>query len=109
MLTAALAKNPDAICIAALDSKAVIPCWIRPTLQAFPSLGFDSGVDSDIPLATAATDNYAAGGIAADNLAELIGYEGALRSSSTTRPATPVSCAGMGLSTGLRKPIPTSP
>ncbi|NLY52820.1 MAG: ABC transporter substrate-binding protein [Firmicutes bacterium] len=76
MLTAALAKNPDAICIAALDSKAVIPLLEQADAAGIPIIGFDSGVDSDIPLATAATDNYAAGGIAADNLAELIGYEG---------------------------------
>jgi ribose transport system substrate-binding protein len=39
-------------------------------------VGFDSGVDSDIPVATAATDNIAAAALAADKMAELIGGEG---------------------------------
>ena len=39
-------------------------------------VGFDSGVDSDIVLTTAATDNVAAAAMAADKMAELIGNEG---------------------------------
>src|SRR5258707_10741260 len=39
-------------------------------------MGFDSGVDSDIPPATAATDNIAAAGAAADKMASLIGGTG---------------------------------
>src|SRR4029453_145739 len=41
-----------------------------------PVIGFDSGVDSDIPVSTAATDNIAATALAADKMAELIGGEG---------------------------------
>ncbi len=41
-----------------------------------PVVGFDSGVDSDIPVATAATDNIAAAGYAADKMAQLIGDQG---------------------------------
>src|SRR5207248_11103770 len=41
-----------------------------------PVIGFDSGVDSDIPVTTAATDNIAAAGNAADKMAELIGDSG---------------------------------
>jgi ribose transport system substrate-binding protein len=76
MLQAALNKNPDAICIAALDSVAVIPLLEQAHARNIPVIGFDSGVDSDIPVTTAATDNYAAAGKAADRMAELIGYEG---------------------------------
>jgi ribose transport system substrate-binding protein len=39
-------------------------------------IGFDSGVDSDIPVTTAATDNIAAAATAADKMAELIGGSG---------------------------------
>ena len=39
-------------------------------------IGFDSGVDSDIPVTTAATDNVAAAALAADKLAEAIGGSG---------------------------------
>jgi ribose transport system substrate-binding protein len=76
MLQAALAKNPAAICLAALDSKAVVPLLEEAQSKGIPIIGFDSGVDSDIPVATAATDNLAAAALAADKMAELIGEEG---------------------------------
>jgi ribose transport system substrate-binding protein len=76
MLQAALAKKPQAICFAALDSKAAVPLLKKAQAGKIPVVGFDSGVDSDIPVATAATDNLAAAGFAADKLAQLIGDDG---------------------------------
>jgi ribose transport system substrate-binding protein len=76
MLQAALAKDPDAICFAALDSQAAIPLLEQAQEQGIPVVGFDSGVDSDIPVATAATDNIAAAALAADKMAEAIDGEG---------------------------------
>jgi ribose transport system substrate-binding protein len=76
MLQAALDKKPAAICLAALDSKAVIPLLEKAKAAGIPVIGFDSGVDSDIPVTTAATDNLAAAAKAADMMAELIGGEG---------------------------------
>lgn len=76
MLQAALDKKPQAICFAALDSKAAIPLLEKAKAANIPVVGFDSGVDSDIPVTTAATDNIAAAGAAADKMAELIGGEG---------------------------------
>ncbi len=76
MLQAALAKRPKAICFAALDSKAAVPLLKKAQAAKIPVVGFDSGVDSDIPVATAATDNIAAAGFAADKMAQLIGGQG---------------------------------
>ncbi len=76
MLQVALEKNPSAICLAALDSQAVVPLLERAQAAGIPIIGFDSGVDSDIPVTTAATDNIAAAAHAADKMAELIGGEG---------------------------------
>jgi ribose transport system substrate-binding protein len=76
MLQAALDKKPQAICFAALDSKAAIPLLEKAKAANIPVVGFDSGVDSDIPVTTAATDNIAAAGAAADKMAELIGDTG---------------------------------
>ncbi|MGZ5410716.1 MAG: substrate-binding domain-containing protein, partial [Aeromicrobium sp.] len=76
MLNTELAKKPAALCFAALDSKAA-----GPTLQKFkdaniPVIAFDSGVDSDIPLTTVATDNVAAAALAADKMGEKLGGKG---------------------------------
>jgi ribose transport system substrate-binding protein len=76
MLAAALAKKPAAIGFAALDSQAAIPLLKQAKEAGIPVIAFDSGVDSDIPMATAATDNIAAAALAADKMAELIGDEG---------------------------------
>ena len=76
MLSAALAKKPQALGFAALDSKAAIPLLQKAQDAKIPVIAFDSGVDSDIPLTTCRTDSVAAAGTAADKMAELIGDEG---------------------------------
>ena len=76
MLQAELDKNPAAVCFAALDSQAAVPLLQQFKDKNIPVIGFDSGVDSDIPVTTAATDNIKAAGEAADKLGELIGGSG---------------------------------
>ncbi len=76
MLAAALAKNPTAIGFAALDSQAAIPLLKQAQEKGIPVIAFDSGVDSDIPVSTASTDNVAAAALAADKMADLIGGSG---------------------------------
>src|SRR3954469_3028141 len=76
MLTNALQKHPDALGFAALDSKASAPLMDQAKSQKIPVVAFDSGVDSDVPVTTAATDNKAAAAEAAKHLAELIGNKG---------------------------------
>lgn len=76
MLSAALAKKPAAIGFAALDSQAATPLLKQAEAAKIPVIAFDSGVDSDIPAATAATDNKAAAALAAEKMAALIGDEG---------------------------------
>ncbi|ASJ73292.1 ABC transporter substrate-binding protein [Granulosicoccus antarcticus] len=76
MLAAALAKSPDAIGFAALDSQAAIPLLRKANEAGIPIVAFDSGVASDIPVSTATTDNSAAAALAADKMAEFIGGAG---------------------------------
>lgn len=76
MLTTALGKNPSAIGFAALDSQAATPLLEEAKSKDIPVVAFDSGVDSDIPVATATTDNKDAAAEAAKQLADLIGGKG---------------------------------
>ena len=76
MLQTALDKSPAAIGFAALDSQAAGPLLQQAKDQSIPVIAFDSGVDSDIPLTTAATDNLAAAAEAAKHMAEAVGHEG---------------------------------
>lgn len=76
MLRTALDKKPDAIGFAALDSQAATPLLEEASEQDIPIIAFDSGVDSDIPITTASTNNYAAASLAAEKMAELMDEEG---------------------------------
>lgn len=76
ILQTALDKNPAAIGFAALDSQAATPLLEQAQSSGIPVIAFDSGVDSDIPLTTAATDNKAAAAEAAKQMVEAIGGSG---------------------------------
>ena len=76
MLSSALAKKPAALGFAALDSKAAAPVLQQFKDANIPVVAFDSGVDSDIPVTTAATDNKAAASEAAKHMCTLIGGAG---------------------------------
>ncbi|MBT2519272.1 ABC transporter substrate-binding protein [Streptomyces sp. ISL-90] len=75
-LQTALDKGPDAIGFAALDSQAAGPYLQQAQDAGIPVIAFDSGVDSDIPVTTAATDNKAAAAEAAKHMVELVGDTG---------------------------------
>jgi ribose transport system substrate-binding protein len=76
MLSNALAKKPDALALAALDSKAAATLLKQAKDQGIPVIAFDSGVESDIPVTTAATNNLKAAASAAKHLSELLGGKG---------------------------------
>ena len=76
MSSAAMAKKPAALGIAAIDSQATVPLLKTAQKDGIPIIAFDSGVASDIPLTTASTDNLASAALAADKLVELIGGSG---------------------------------
>lgn len=83
MLKNAMTKKPAAICLAALDTKSVMEQLNECKSNNIPVVGFDSGVP-DAPegsiYATASTDNYAAAGLAAENLFKNEAFQTALKS-----------------------------
>ncbi|OEV04105.1 ABC transporter substrate-binding protein [Streptomyces oceani] len=76
MLRNSLGRDPDAVGLAALDSRAVEPLLKDAKKDDVPVIAFDSGVDSDIPLTTAATDNKAAAAAAAKHMAKALDGKG---------------------------------
>ena len=84
-LNAAIAKKPTAICLAALDTTACLDAIKEAQSKNIPIIGFDSGVP-DAPegaiKANAATDNKAAGELAATEMYKLI--EDKIKSASGT-------------------------
>lgn len=76
LLQTVLDKHPDAVGFAAIDSQAAGPLMQQAKTDKIPVIAFDSGVDSDVPVTTASTDNLAAAAEAAKHMAELVGHEG---------------------------------
>ncbi|QWW19968.1 ABC transporter substrate-binding protein [Schaalia sp. 19OD2882] len=75
-LQAALDSKPAAIGFAALDSGAAEPVLQKVKAANIPVIAFDSGVDSDIPLTTVQTDNYAAAQEAAKHMVDALKGKG---------------------------------
>lgn len=103
MLNSAINANPPAIGLAALDTDACLDA-IQSAMDAnIPIIGFDSGVP-DAPegavYANAATDNYAAGAVAADGMYEGIKDKlgnGQVRIGEVNQDATSESITQRGL------------
>jgi ribose transport system substrate-binding protein len=76
LLRTALARNPQAIVLSAVDSRALTPYLEEAQGANIPVVGIDSGVDSPIVQTTVGIDNYGAGVLAADKMAELLNKKG---------------------------------
>ncbi|MBJ2355990.1 ABC transporter substrate-binding protein [Sphaerochaeta sp. S2] len=87
MLNNAMAKNPVAIALAALNTSSVLDQLQQAKSQGIPVIGFDSGVP-EAPegsiWANASTNNYAAAGMAAEKMFEVI--KGKIEAASIAKP-----------------------
>jgi ribose transport system substrate-binding protein len=88
-LNAALAKNPAAICLAALDTESVTSQLNDAKSKGIPVIGFDSGVPNapaGTIVSTAATNNEAAGALAADKMFENPVIKAKIQAATTESP-----------------------
>ena len=69
-------KKPAGILLAALDSKALIPPVEEAMKAGIPVVMVDSGVDSDVPVASILTDQVKGGQMAGEQMAKLLGGKG---------------------------------
>lgn len=89
MLNNVIAKNPAAICLAALDTKSVDQQLKDCLAKKIPVIGFDSGVPNAPAgsiLATCSTNNENAGALAADTLFKDANYLAKLKAATTDNP-----------------------
>jgi ribose transport system substrate-binding protein len=70
------ASQPAGILLAALDSEALIPPVEEAMAAGVPVAMADSGINSDAPVASIITDQYAGGFAAGEEMARLLGEEG---------------------------------
>ncbi|MFC7404318.1 ABC transporter substrate-binding protein [Georgenia alba] len=76
MLRSAIDRQPDAIGYAALDPEACVPLYEQAEQAGIPIVEFDAPCNSEYSQNLAATDSIAAGALAAEHMAEIIGGEG---------------------------------
>src|SRR5262249_6762553 len=76
ILDSMIARRVDGIAIAAAERKALVKSINRAADLGIPLTVFDSAVDTDRYLTFLATDNYAAGKMAARDLGRLLGGSG---------------------------------
>lgn len=69
-------RRVDAICLAPIDKKAMVSVVERAAAQKIPVIIFDSPVDTEKFVSQVATDNYAAGALAAERMGEILGGKG---------------------------------
>ena len=89
MLNASLSKNPQGICLAALDTESVTSQLEQAKEGGIPVIGFDSGVPNapeGTIQATASTDNFAAAGLAAEEMMKNADFAALLEAATADAP-----------------------
>lgn len=76
IVEAMINRRVDAIVLAPIDKKAMVGVVERAAAQNIPVIIFDSGIDTDKFVTQVATDNYKAGQLAADRMAQILGGKG---------------------------------
>lgn len=76
IVEAMINRRVDAIALAPIDKKVMVSVVDRAAREKIPVVIFDSGVDTDNFVSQVATDNFAAGQLAADRMGEILGGKG---------------------------------
>lgn len=77
ILDAVVSEHPDVLCLAAIDMDSCVAQLEYAEENGIPVVVLDSGINHDeLIYSVCATDNYAAGQLAAQKMSELIGGEG---------------------------------
>lgn len=76
IVEAMINQRVDAIVLAPIDKKVMVGVVDRAHSAKIPVVIFDSGIDTPNYVSLVATDNYAAGQLAADRMGEILGGKG---------------------------------
>lgn len=88
-LNAVLAKNPAALCLAALDTESVTAQLNDAKAKGIPVIGFDSGVPNAPEgsiVSTASTNNESAGAVAAEEMFKVPEVKAAIDAATADKP-----------------------
>ncbi len=106
IVDAMINRHVDAIALAPIDRKAMISVVDRAADANIPLIVFDSGVDTDRFVSRVATDNYKAGGLAAERLAKILGGKGQVIMVAVQPGAASTEAREKGFEDVMRKKFP---
>ena len=106
IVEAMINKRVDAICVAPIDSRALVNPVERATREGIPVIVFDSGVDTDVFIARVATDNYRGGQIAAERIGQILGGKGKIAMVATMAGAASTTAREKGFEDFIRQHHP---
>ncbi|HYP12401.1 MAG TPA: substrate-binding domain-containing protein [Bryobacteraceae bacterium] len=99
-------KRVDAIGLAPIDRRAMAGVVERASRSGVPVVIFDSAVDTDAFVTQVATDNYAAGAVAAQRLAEIINGKGKVAVVATMAGAASTLAREQGFEDAIKRDHP---
>lgn len=106
IMDAMINRRVDAICVAPIDKKVMVNVVERAAKSGIPVVIFDSGIDTDSFVSQVATDNYAAGQVAADRLGEITGGKGKIVIVAVQPGAASTMAREEGFETRIKEKFP---
>ena len=106
LIDAMINQRVDAICVAPIDKKIMVSAIDRASSQGIPVVIFDSPVDTQNFVAQVATDNYAAGQLAAQRMGEVLHGQGNVAIVAVEVGAASTMAREQGFEEGIKKNSP---
>jgi ribose transport system substrate-binding protein len=103
IMNAMINRHLDAIAVSPIDRKALVSVVERATAEKIPVIIFDTGVETDKFVARVATDNYAAGRMAAERIGAILNGKGTVLMVACQPGATSTIAREQGFEDVLRE------
>lgn len=106
IVDAMINRRVDAICLAPIDKKVMVNVVERAAKANIPVVIFDSAIDTDSFVSQVATDNFAAGQLAADRMGEILGGKGKIVMVAVQPGAASTMAREEGFETRIKEKFP---
>lgn len=101
-----ITRRVDAICLAPIDKTAMVSVVDRATRENIPVVIFDSPVDTQSFVAQVATDNYAAGVMAAGRMGKILNGKGKVAEVAVEPGSASTMAREQGFEDAIKKDFP---
>jgi ribose transport system substrate-binding protein len=99
-------RHLDAIAVSPIDRKSMVGVVERAVRENIPVIIFDTGVDTNVFTSRIATDNYAAGRLAADRMGNILSGKGRVVMVATTPGSASTTARELGFEEKIAQDFP---